>query len=109
MKFLLYNSGLQFEQKRGHVVSAVECYMKQHGVSRQQVDEEFHKQLMDAWKDTNWECLNPMQVPMRLLMNILNFARVVELFYKDGLDGYTHPGKVLTESVTSLLVDPVPI
>uniref|UniRef100_A0A5B7AU55 Putative Terpene synthase 21 isoform 3 n=1 Tax=Davidia involucrata TaxID=16924 RepID=A0A5B7AU55_DAVIN len=41
-----------FEQRRGHVASAVECYMKQHGVSKQQlVHDEFHKQVADAWKD----------------------------------------------------------
>ena len=32
---------LQFEQKRGHVASGIECYMKQNGVSKQEAHDEF--------------------------------------------------------------------
>ncbi|RVW61721.1 (-)-germacrene D synthase [Vitis vinifera] len=43
----------KFEQKRGHVASAVECYMKQHGALEQETHKEFNKQVGDAWKDIN--------------------------------------------------------
>lgn len=33
--------------------SAVECYIKQHGISRQDTLAEFHKRNMNAWKDMN--------------------------------------------------------
>ncbi|XWS30641.1 hypothetical protein CRYUN_Cryun23aG0003000 [Craigia yunnanensis] len=35
----------KFEQERGHVASAVECYMKQHEVSEEKVCEEVNKQV----------------------------------------------------------------
>ncbi|TYI58058.1 hypothetical protein E1A91_D11G326200v1 [Gossypium mustelinum] len=38
----------KFEQERGHVSSAVECYMKQHGVSMQEAYNEFYKQINNA-------------------------------------------------------------
>ena len=44
---------LQFEQKRGHVASAVECYMNQYGVSEEQAYNEFHKQIENGWLDIN--------------------------------------------------------
>ncbi|KAG7953730.1 hypothetical protein I3843_12G124000 [Carya illinoinensis] len=95
-----------FEQQRGQVVSGIECYMKQHGVSKQAVHEEFQKQIVNAWKDMNEELLKPTQVPMPLLVRILNLARVIDLLYKDE-DAYTHIGGILIEGVTSLLIDPV--
>ncbi|KAJ9671958.1 hypothetical protein PVL29_025552 [Vitis rotundifolia] len=98
----------KFEQKRGHVASAVECYMKQHGASEQETHNEFNKQVRDAWKDINEECLIPTAVPMPILMRVLNLARVIDVIYKNE-DGYTHSGTVLKDLVTSMLIDPVPI
>eukprot|EP00261_Vitis_vinifera_P031339 XP_019072582.1 PREDICTED: (-)-germacrene D synthase-like [Vitis vinifera] len=43
----------KFEQKRGHVASVVECYMKHDGASEQETHKEFNKQVRDAWKDIN--------------------------------------------------------
>ncbi|XP_058220649.1 sesquiterpene synthase Cop-like [Rhododendron vialii] len=100
--------GHEFEQKRGHVASAVECYMKQHGVTEEEVIVEFGKQVTNAWKDMNSECLNPTAAPMPLLVRVLNLARVVYVIYHDG-DIYTHSKTKLKEYVTSVLVDYVPI
>ena len=74
---------MQFEQKRGHVALAVECYMKQHGVCKQEAYDELNKQIVNAWKDINKECLKPTQVSMPLLTRVLNFTRVMDILYKD--------------------------
>ncbi|KAG7953734.1 hypothetical protein I3843_12G124400 [Carya illinoinensis] len=100
------------EQERGHIVSGSECYMKQHGVSKQEAHEEFQRQIVNAWKDMNEEFCNtpqflkPTQVPTPLLVWILNLARVMDFLYKNE-DAYTHLGGVLIEGVTSLLIDPL--
>uniref|UniRef100_A0A2N9GH67 Terpene synthase N-terminal domain-containing protein n=1 Tax=Fagus sylvatica TaxID=28930 RepID=A0A2N9GH67_FAGSY len=99
---------IQFEQERGHAASAVECYMKQHGVSEQVVHDELKRQVDDAWKDINEECMRPTVVPMPLLMRVLNLARVIDVIYKEG-DGYTHVGKEMKDNVASVLIDAVPI
>nr|QWQ79571.1 TPS13 [Juglans sigillata] len=97
-----------FEQKRGHVASAVECYMTQHGVTEEEAVHKLRKQVTDAWKDINKECLYPTEVPMPILIRVLNLARVSDVVYKDE-DGYTHAGIVLKDFVASLMVDPVPL
>ncbi|XP_058195773.1 (-)-germacrene D synthase-like [Rhododendron vialii] len=96
------------EQERGHVASAVECYMKQHGVAEEEVYVEFKQRVTNAWKDMNAECLHPTAVPMPLLARVLNLGRVINLVYM-GEDGYTNSGKRLKQCVTSVLIDSVPI
>ncbi|KAJ4700857.1 Sesquiterpene synthase [Melia azedarach] len=98
----------KFEQKRGHVASSIECFMKQHGATEEEACNEFRKQVINAWKDINEECLRPTSVPMPLLLRILNLTRVIDVIYKDE-DGYTHSGVVLKGHVASLLIDPVPV
>ncbi|PRQ54464.1 putative lyase [Rosa chinensis] len=99
----------KLEQKRGHVVSAVECYMKDHCATEEEAVIELTKQVNDAWKDVNEGLLHPIAtVPRPLLLLILNFLRVTDVIYKYE-DGYTHGGVVLKDYITSLLVEPVPI
>ncbi|KAG6745718.1 hypothetical protein POTOM_050221 [Populus tomentosa] len=98
----------KFEQKRGHAASGVECYIRQYGLSEQEVYKEFHMQVVNAWKDINEECLKPTAVPMPLLERILNLSRVIDVIYKEE-DEYTHVGEVMKNNIASLLVDSVPI
>ncbi|KAL3571175.1 hypothetical protein D5086_028424 [Populus alba] len=98
----------KFEQERGHAASGVECYIRQYGLSEQEVYKEFHMQVVNAWKDVNEECLKPTAVPMPLLERILNLSRVLDVTYKEE-DGYTHVGKVMKNNVASLLIDSVPV
>ena len=103
---------MQFEQKRGHVASGIECYMKQYDVSEEVVCNKFRKEIENAWKDINKEFLRPTAVPKPLLNRVLNLSRAMDAFHKgeDGytfVDGYTHVGKVMKDNVTSLLIDPL--
>lgn len=82
--------------------------MIQHGAIEEEAIEELRKQVTDAWKDINEECIYPTTVPMPLVMPILNLARVIDVIYKDE-DGYTNPGVALKDFVASLLVEPVPL
>ncbi|KAI8552714.1 hypothetical protein RHMOL_Rhmol06G0288200 [Rhododendron molle] len=102
-------AGHEFEQERGHAASAVECYMKQYSATREEAVVEFQKQVTNACKDINSECLRPTAVPMPLLVRVLNLARTFHFVYKDGLDCYTTLGTQFKEIVTSVLVDSLPI
>ena len=97
---------MQFEQERGHVASAVECYVNEYGVTKQEAFDELNRQTAKAWKDINGECLNSNAVPMEALQRVLNLAKVICLIYKDE-DGYTHSATVLKDYISLMLVDPV--
>ena len=81
--------------------------MKQHGVSEQVAYDELNKQVVDAWKDINEECIRPTAFPMPLLMRVLNLTRVIDVVYKER-DDYTFVGEGMKDNVASVL-DPVPI
>ncbi|KAG8373897.1 hypothetical protein BUALT_Bualt11G0073000 [Buddleja alternifolia] len=89
--------------------SAVDCYMKENGASKEEAFAEFEKQLKKALKDINQECLQPTAVPITVLMRIRNFARVIELTYKPGDDGYGNPKTATKGFVQCLFIEPVPI
>ena len=95
---------MQFEQKRRHVASAIECYMNQYGGSEEQAYNNFQKQIENAWMDINQECLKPTDVPMPILALILNLARAADVFYEEQ-DGYTHVGKVMKNNIASCFID----
>ncbi|KAK5786663.1 hypothetical protein PVK06_041302 [Gossypium arboreum] len=100
--------GHKVEQERGHVSSAVECYMKQYGVSMEEAYDELYKQINNAWKDINEEFLKPTAAPTSALNRILNLARVIDLLYT-GEDAYTEVGESAKTSITALLIDSIPI
>ncbi|KAJ4724506.1 Terpene synthase [Melia azedarach] len=66
----------EFEQKRGHVASSMECYMKQYGLSRMDAMEELKRMSTNAWKDLNEDCMRATVMPMQLLTRVLSFARI---------------------------------
>ncbi|XP_044507235.1 (-)-germacrene D synthase-like [Mangifera indica] len=98
----------KFEQKRGHVASGIECFWKQYDATEEEACKELRKQITDAWKDINEELLRPTAFPMPLLVRILNFARAMDVIYKDD-DGYVHAHIYLKDYIASLFIDPVPI
>ncbi|ESW04994.1 hypothetical protein PHAVU_011G142800 [Phaseolus vulgaris] len=93
---------------QGHVVSSLDCYMKQYNSSRKNAIEELHKLVESGWKDINEECLNPTQVPMKFLMRVVNLARMMDVLYKEQ-DSYTHSGGIFKDYINTLLVHKVPM
>ncbi|XP_043710536.1 (-)-germacrene D synthase-like [Telopea speciosissima] len=102
----------KFEQERGHVCSAVECYMKQHNVSEEEVYDEFNRRVVDAWKDVNEACMRPMMttaaIPRPVLSVFVNYDCNIDVVYTYK-DGFTFANEILKELITSLLVDPIPM
>ncbi|KAK8997393.1 hypothetical protein V6N11_020872 [Hibiscus sabdariffa] len=101
----------KFEQERGHCVSAVECYMREYEVSKEEACNELKKQVDSAWKDINHEMIFSeisKNVPMSVLTRVLNLTRGTEFMYKVG-DGYTHVEKTTKEGINSLLIDSISV
>ncbi|XP_057525719.1 probable sesquiterpene synthase [Amaranthus tricolor] len=99
----------QFEQtSREHVVSSVQSYMKEKGVSNEnEVYEILEKKVEDAWKHLNHGIFRPFVIPKPLLDRILNLARAPEIFYKGRTDGYTIVNQVIRDKITACIFDPV--
>ncbi|KAK4718669.1 hypothetical protein R3W88_017007 [Solanum pinnatisectum] len=100
--------GHEDEQKRGHVASIIECYMKEYGASKQEAYAKFKKDVTNVWKDINKEFFRPTEVPMFVLERALNFARVIDTLYQE-VDGYTNSKGLLKNMVNSLLIESVKI
>ncbi|EEF48743.1 casbene synthase, chloroplastic-like isoform X2 [Ricinus communis] len=95
------------EQQRGHVASCIDCYMNQHGVSKDEAVKILQKMATDCWKEINEECMRQSQVSVGHLMRIVNLARLTDVSYKYG-DGYTD-SQQLKQFVKGLFVDPISI
>ncbi|XP_058745032.1 probable terpene synthase 2 [Vicia villosa] len=96
----------EFEQKRNHVSSFLECYIRQYNISREGAVQEGRKRIVDAWKDINKECLRPTDVPRPILTRILNLSRFMDVIYKDK-DNYTHPEGEMKTFIKALLLEPM--
>lgn len=98
---------MQFEHKREHVATGIDCYMKQFGVSKERAVEAIDSIVSDAWKDLNQELMRPHLCSFALLMRILNLSRVIYVFYRYQ-DAYTNP-EFLKEHIISLFIEDIPI
>ncbi|CAN1266210.1 Probable terpene synthase 3 [Linum perenne] len=100
----------QFERKREHVVSSVECYMTQYGVSREEAVNVLSDMVEEDWKIVNEELLNPSNrnIPKEVLSLFLGYEQVMDVLYKYS-DGYTHSNTTTKDMLTALLVTALPI
>ncbi|XP_021768911.1 valencene synthase-like [Chenopodium quinoa] len=98
------------QDSRDHVVSSVQCYMKETGITDEQhVYQVLEKKVEDAWKDLNQGMLRPYSIPKPLLDRIINLARAPEIFYKGRTDGFTIVNQIIQDKIASLLFEPIPI
>ncbi|XP_023539491.1 (-)-germacrene D synthase-like [Cucurbita pepo subsp. pepo] len=98
----------KFDQERGDVGSAVECYMKQHGVSEEETLVALENEVVRAWKDVVEDYMKSSNISKEICMRVLNLARLSDRFYKEE-DGYTFADGTTKCFIASTLVDPVPI
>ncbi|KAI9083068.1 hypothetical protein K1719_034972 [Acacia pycnantha] len=99
----------KFEQGREHVASAVECCMKQFGVSEEEAHQIIKDDIKNCWKDVNEECLNnPHDVPRSVLDCVVNLARVFEVVYENRQNGF-NTNDSFKHHIVQLLLDPITI
>ncbi|XP_073129016.1 gamma-cadinene synthase-like [Henckelia pumila] len=92
----------------GENLTAVDCYMKQYGVSKEEAMNKFAQLAEDLWMSVNKEWVETVSVPRQFLKPILNFGRLTVACYDKGEDGYTYPERVMIKSqILALFVDPI--
>ncbi|KAM3382955.1 terpene synthase 17-like [Capsicum galapagoense] len=95
------------EQKRGDVASAVECYMNEYSVTKEEAYMKIRNMIENYWKVLNEEYLKHTDIiPRILLMSIINFTRAVEFLYKDE-DAYTFSKINLKDVISAIIIDPI--
>ncbi|KAM3290181.1 vetispiradiene synthase 3 isoform X2 [Capsicum chacoense] len=95
------------EKERGQLVTGIECYMKEHNLSIEEVNEKLFKLVENAWKALNKELIKPTSMSAEVQMRIVNFTRIPDVVYKNNQDGYSDPKYNLKPLVESLLVHPI--
>ncbi|KAK4419565.1 Cis-muuroladiene synthase [Sesamum alatum] len=96
------------ENKGGRLPTAVRCYMKQYGVSKEEALDEFVELVEDAWKDLNTEWITETSVvPKDMAEQLLNVARASEVTYVNRQDGYSDPETYLAPQLVALFVNPI--
>ncbi|XP_021724059.1 (-)-germacrene D synthase-like [Chenopodium quinoa] len=96
----------EFEKKRNHVSSAIDCYMDQFGTSIEEATRGLQAHIEEAWKDTNDEILEPKIVPKPLLLRVINLSRTLYDMYHNAEDGYT-TSTFTQEKVAKVLIHPI--
>ncbi|CAH2079020.1 unnamed protein product, partial [Thlaspi arvense] len=97
------------EMSRGEVANGVNCYMKQHGVTKEEACKGIRKIYRENYKVVVEEFINSHDhVPRQLLLRCFNFARLFDVFYTEG-DGYTDPKGKTEHFMKSLFVHPIPL
>ncbi|XP_047306770.1 sesquiterpene synthase 2-like [Impatiens glandulifera] len=98
--------GFKFEQERDHVVSSIQCYMNQHGMPEDTTTFELKRQIIDGWKDINYELLQSSKVPRSLLSRVVGLAAFVAIYREE--DGYTNPHSK-AKYLADLFVNPIDV
>lgn len=96
-----------YENKRGDVTKAVECYMVQEEVPEDVARLHIHGLVQEAWKKINKERYNNTCFPKHLVEGAINLTRTMHAVYLYG-DGFGFPTKFNKGQVMSLLVETLP-
>ncbi|KAJ4872431.1 Terpenoid synthase 17 [Raphanus sativus] len=107
--FRIMNDISTYEQeiKRGEVATGLNCYMKQHEVTKEEAVGELNKIATDYYKIIMEEFLTTTAVPRPVLVRCLNVSRPIDLVYKES-DKFTNPGG-LKDAIKSLFIHPIPL
>ncbi|EYU43029.1 hypothetical protein MIMGU_mgv1a004446mg [Erythranthe guttata] len=114
-RFLDDLGSYQRERKEGRMLTGVDFYMKEHGISVEETADKFVELADEAWKDLNEEWIVNSgktgrgyyrNIPKDMVEMVLNYARVAELNYRSLQDGFTKP-EILAPHIATLFVDPI--
>ncbi|KAH0458075.1 hypothetical protein IEQ34_013390 [Dendrobium chrysotoxum] len=97
----------QNEQKRNHLASSVQCYIKEYGCSEMEACKKLKEMVEEHCMIINREFVSTKNIPLPLIRPILNMSRIYDFFYKDTIDIFTDSSEFMKKSITKVLVDPI--
>ncbi|KAG2318421.1 hypothetical protein Bca52824_011634 [Brassica carinata] len=99
-------TGLEEDMRRGQITNAVNCYMKQYGVTKQNALRELHKMVADTDIIINEELLTTTGVSRLVLKTVMGLAQSIAVCY-NGYEGFAHPDGKIKEYMISMFVDQI--
>ncbi|KAF8115069.1 hypothetical protein N665_0030s0110 [Sinapis alba] len=99
-------TGLEEDMRRGQITNAVNCYMKQYGVTKQDALRKLHKMVVDTGNIINEELLTTTGVSRLILRTVIGLAQSIAVCY-NGYEGFTFPEGKMKEYMTSMFVDQI--
>ncbi|KAL0459232.1 UNVERIFIED_CONTAM: Vetispiradiene synthase 1, partial [Sesamum latifolium] len=92
-----------------NIPTAVDCYAKQYGVSKEETVDKFNELFENAWKDFNTEWSTEIfTISKDMMEQLLNYARAAEVNYRNGRDAYANPQKIAGQ-IAAVFMDPIVI
>ncbi|XP_057766272.1 LOW QUALITY PROTEIN: gamma-cadinene synthase-like [Salvia miltiorrhiza] len=95
------------ENKKGELLTVVDCYMKDKNTSKKEALSKFVELIENGWKDVNTELVKVNCVAKKVVEKVVRFGRTSEVLYKNKVDGFTNPETQLTSYIVALYVDPL--
>ncbi|KAK1310353.1 Valencene synthase [Acorus calamus] len=98
----------KIKQEEGQVISTVQCYMLEKGISEEEVCLDLQKMIKECCKSINEELLKPSSIPIAARKPALNLNCVAEVIYKSH-NSYNETSSDMKDNISSVLVNQVPI
>ncbi|XP_042059247.1 cis-muuroladiene synthase-like [Salvia splendens] len=97
------------ESKGGQMLTVMDCYMQEYGVTRQEAVSKFVELIEETWYDINKDWVETTFVPKEIAIQFINYARNSEANYnRNSADGYSDP-HVVKEDVVALFINSIVI
>ncbi|CDY63935.1 hypothetical protein Bca4012_030231 [Brassica carinata] len=104
MKGRLMNDIAGFEDDRGFIANAVNCYMKQYGVTKLEAIRDLQKEVANCDKIINEESLKNIDVPLQNRKLVFKILRMLNVSYNEG-EGFTFTKGKFDKYIASLFVN----
>ncbi|KQK02091.1 hypothetical protein BRADI_3g60316v3 [Brachypodium distachyon] len=94
---------------KGDAMSSVECYMSEHGLTREVAIARMESMMEEEWKTTNQARFDEDRVLLPAVQRVINFAVSMPVFYGGRKDAYSSCSLRLRDTILSLFVTPIPM
>ncbi|XP_044441813.1 tau-cadinol synthase isoform X1 [Triticum aestivum] len=94
-------------KSKGGAASSVECYMAEHGVTREVAIAKIGSLIEDGWKSLNQARFGDRAL-LPAVQRVINLALSFPLYYGGGNDAFTFSTR-LRETIEILFVNPIPM
>ncbi|XP_020870910.1 alpha-barbatene synthase [Arabidopsis lyrata subsp. lyrata] len=94
------------DMKKGYTANAINYYMKQHGITKEEANTEFKKMIGNINKIVNEEYFKMTNISRPILNQFIGFGRLLDVLYTAD-DVFNHRDGKFKDYLFTLLIDPI--